>query len=209
MKKSRLAVIAASLALCVGLLSAPAQGGSVACRPGDVFTEFTDMATPFGTAMGNPATAFPELKGKHVTSRETYVVRFVPQPARHFDLYLLTFEDDGKRCDGLSSVSGAVVFRKGEHGLMEFFSKQTRVFQKHFGDPSYYLDQNWIRFLKKRRPECDELMEALFADKKQSFTAAWDLKGRPDKLKRVQIQFFPQSRDECWGVASFFFENYR
>ena len=158
--------------------------------------------------MGDSAKAFPELKGE-ATSQMTYVVRSVPEAAPFFQLYLLTFEDDGKRCDGLSSISGARIFRKGQHGLMEFFVKQAKVLEKQFGDPSYYLNKQWINILRKYRPECDELMEALFADKTQSFAAVWNLKGRADKLKRVQVQFFPQSKDECWGVLSFYFENYQ
>ena len=52
-------------------------------------------------------------------------------------------------------------------------------------------------------------MEAIAADPKQSFVAVWNLKGRKDGIKRVQVQFFPQSRNQCWGVASFYFENYK
>ncbi|MBR6624947.1 MAG: hypothetical protein IKL01_01855, partial [Mailhella sp.] len=201
--------LTALLALIFCLATAiPAQAGCIAGKEGDVFASFPEVATPFGAKMGMPGKAFPELRHKEVTSRETFVVRSVPKPSPLFDLYLLTFEDDGRSVDGLSSICGAVIFRKGEHGLSEFFAKQTKVFQKHYGDPSYFLNEKWIRFLRERRPECDELKKALFADRR-GFVAAWDFKGRPDGLRRVQVEFFPQSEDECWGVTSFYFENYK
>ena len=201
--------LTALLALVFCLATAvPSLAECIAGRKGDVFASFPEVTTPFGAKMGMPGKAFPELRHKEVTSRSTYVVRSVPKPSPLFDLYLLTFEDDGRSVDGLSAVCGAVIFRKGEHGLSEFFFKQTKVFQKHYGDPSYFLNEKWIRFLRERLPECDELKKALFADRR-GFVAAWDFKGRPDGLRRVQVEFFPQSEDECWGVTSFYFENYK
>ncbi|MBQ4077327.1 MAG: hypothetical protein IJD65_06635 [Mailhella sp.] len=202
--------LALALAFFFCLVSAiPAQAECIAGKAGDVFASFPEVATPFGAEMGMPGHAFPELRQKEVTSRETFVVRSVPEPSPLFDLYLLTFEDDGRSVDGLSSICGAVIFRKGQHGLMEFFFKQTMVLQKHLGNPSYFANAKWLEFLRERRPECDELMEALVEDKSQSFTAVWDLKGRADKVKRVQVQFVPRSKDECWAVLSFYFENYK
>jgi len=202
--------LALALAFFFCLVSAiPAQAECIAGKAGDVFASFPEVSTPFGVKMGCPASFFPELRQKEVTSRETYVVRSVPAPSPLFDLYLLNFEDDGRSVDGLSAICGVVIFRKGEHGLSEFFAKQTKVFKKHYGDPSYFLNEKWIRFLRERRPECDELKKALFADPFGGFAAAWDFKGRSDHLKRVQVEFFPQSEDECWGVTSFYFENYK
>ena len=202
--------LALALAFFFCLASAiPSQAECIAGKAGDVFASFPEVATPFGAKMGMPGDAFPELRQQEVTSLETYVVRSVPEPSPLFDLYLLTFEDDGRSVDGLSSICGAVIFRKGMHGLAEFFVKQTSVFQKHYGEPDIYLNEKWVAYLKEKRPECEELMKALAADPMQSFVAVWNLKGRKDGIKRVQVQFFPQSEDECWGVASFYFENYK
>ena len=202
--------LTAILALVFCLATAvPSLAECIAGKAGDVFASFPEVTTPFGVKMGCPADFFPELRNKEVTSRSTYMVRSVPNPSPLFDLYLLNFEDDGKRVDGLSAICGAVIFRKGEHGLSEFFAKQTKVFQKHYGDPSYFLNEKWIKFLREVRPECDELKKALFADPLGGFVAAWNFKDRADHLKRIQVEFFPQSEDECWGVTSFYFENYK